>query len=81
VKDSIKAAACEILGPYIKGKTKEWFDEECKNAIQARNDAYHLYLACLTKGRKQELDKLNRRVRSICWRKKSKHMTEKILEM
>jgi glucose-6-phosphate 1-dehydrogenase len=62
VKDSVKAAACEVLGPYTKSKAKEWFDEECENVIQARNDAYDLYLARLTKGKKQALDRLNTQV-------------------
>jgi hypothetical protein len=26
VKDSVEAAACEVLGPFIKGKAKECFD-------------------------------------------------------
>jgi hypothetical protein len=81
VKDSVKAAACEVLGSYIKGKAKEWFDEVCEYASQARNDAYHLYLARLTRRKKQELDRQNRQVHSICRRKKRKHMTEKILKI
>jgi hypothetical protein len=56
-------------------------DEWCKNATQARNGAYHLYLARSTRGMKQELDRLNRQVHSICQRKKRKHMTEKILKI
>jgi hypothetical protein len=81
MKDSVKAAPCDVLGPYFKSKTKEWFDEERKNANIAINDAYHLYLARPTRGKKQEFYRLNRHVHSICRRKKIKHMTEKILKI
>jgi hypothetical protein len=81
VKDSVKTVACEVLVSYIIYKLKEWLDEESKNATQARNGAYHLYLARSTRGMKQELDRLNRQVHSICRRKKRKHMTEKILKI
>jgi hypothetical protein len=33
------------------------------------------------RGKKQKFDRLSRQVHNICWRKKRKHMTEKILKI
>lgn len=54
--------AKDVLGTSIKSQTKEWFDEECKAIIPARNEAYHLHLLHPTRSKKEELDSFNRQV-------------------
>jgi hypothetical protein len=69
LKNNVKTVAKDVTGTSIKIKTKEWFDEECKSVVWARNAAYHLYLAWPTSSKKQNLDRLNRQVHCTCWRK------------
>jgi hypothetical protein len=41
----ILETANDILGPEPTKERREWFDEECKAAIEDRNKAHQEYLA------------------------------------
>jgi hypothetical protein len=73
----LKEAANSVLGPYHK-RRKEWSDEEYKGAIQNRNKVCHLYLNMLTRGTKQELERLHKLVRNTCWKKRRRYVMDKI---
>jgi hypothetical protein len=49
----------DILGPEPTEERREWFDEECKAAIEGRNKAHQEYLARPAR-QKQEIYKEKR---------------------
>jgi len=44
LKDEILETATRIIGNKNKKKGAEWYDEECKKAIEERNEAHKKYM-------------------------------------
>jgi hypothetical protein len=69
--EGIKDAAKTTLGFAPKRNSRDWFDEECRTAIEARNEARRQYYMCPTRAKEQEYRNHRREDDKICTRKKT----------
>ena len=70
-----------MIGTPVKKMGKDWFDEECNNAIKIRDEAYKVFLNRPTRGKKQGLDRSSKIVHNVCRGKKRQHLKKKIDEI
>jgi len=65
IKTTIKKAT-SVLGERRKLIRRAWFDEECKEPIEARIKAYRYYMARRTRERQTNYEAERRRTDKIC---------------
>lgn len=75
IRDGIKGAAEKVVGHRQKEDRDDWFDQECRDAVEKRK-AYVDFGDRPTRAKKVMLDQLNREVSRVC-RKKKREWTRK----
>jgi len=78
-KNVIIEAAKESLGEKKGKRNEEWFDEECRTAIQEKKNMRKIMLQRMTKSRKQNYREYRRRANKIC-REKKREMLKRQIE-
>jgi hypothetical protein len=78
LKEGIKDAAETTLGFAPKQNSRDWFDEERRMAIEARNEARRQYLQRPTRAKEQEYRNHRREADKICKRKKRVPINERL---
>jgi hypothetical protein len=69
LKQGEMKAAISALGYETKPRRNEWYDEECKEAISVRNQAYNRYISSPAQAKRTEYE--NKRIADkICRNKK-----------
>jgi hypothetical protein len=81
LKKGIKDAAETTLEFAPKRNSRDWFNEECRTAIGARNEARRQYLQRPTRAKEQEYRDYRREADWICRRKKRVAINERLQQM
>ncbi|XP_065172610.1 uncharacterized protein [Atheta coriaria] len=66
LKTVLNNTAKEILGTCKRQKSPEWFDEQCREAIETRNETYSKYLQVQTRDRKAAFRQARREADKVC---------------
>jgi hypothetical protein len=77
IKNVIVEAVMESLGEK-KGKRNEWFDEECRTAIQEKTNMRIVMLQRMTRNNKENYREYRKRANKICREKKREMLTRQI---
>ncbi|RNL66056.1 hypothetical protein D7I40_24495, partial [Citrobacter sp. MH181794] len=80
IKSTLKEAANSILGHQNRRNGREWFDDECRQAIERRNDAYKAYLSRPTRVKHERFRELRRESDKICRKKKRAAVNNMLLQ-
>jgi hypothetical protein len=78
IKNVIVDAATESLGEK-KGKRNEWFDEECRTAIQEKNNMRIVMLQRMKRNSNENYREYRKRANKIC-REKKREMLKRQIE-
>jgi hypothetical protein len=79
IQNSVKTVAEDVIGKTTcNSNDQEWYDQECRDATEAKNEAHKRYIDsstrynhCEYKNKKKEAKKLHRK-------KKKKHLNQKV---
>jgi hypothetical protein len=83
IKEAISNAAQSVLGKTVRQEKKPWYDEECRRAVQRRNEVRLKMINRSTRANTEEYKLARSEARSVCRRKKQdyeKLQLEKIEE-
>jgi hypothetical protein len=64
-----------------KCRRNEWFDEECKQEINKKNEAYNNFLKRQTRAKRIKYEDARRKANKICRQKKRTEMSKTLLEI
>lgn len=78
IKTAIKIAADEILGTYREKEKNEWYDDECKEAVNKRNEARIKLLQRHTRQKFEEYNRQRREAKYMCRKKKREYMDKQL---
>jgi hypothetical protein len=67
-----------ILGQEPKSNSRDWFDEECKVAVEERNTTYRSYVNRPMRLKQIEYEHLRRKADKTCSKKKRAAETEHV---
>jgi hypothetical protein len=81
LKEGIKDAVETTLGFAPKRNSRDWFDKECRMAIEARNEARQQYLQCPTRVKEQEYKNRRREADKICKQEKRVAINERLQQI
>lgn len=81
LKEQILETATRIIGNKKKEKRAEWYDEECKRAIEKRNEAHKKYMERRTRERRAVFEGARRKADKICSNRKRKYENDRTQEM
>ena len=81
LKDSIQSAAEEILGRKQVEAKNDWYDDECKQAIEERNQARIKMLQRTTRAVSEDYSQKRNIAKKICRKKKRQYELEKMTEI
>ena len=79
IKAVIVEAAKESLGEKNGKRNEEWFDEECRTAIQEKNNMRKIMLQSMTRSSKETYREDRRRENKIC-RESKREMLKRQIE-
>jgi hypothetical protein len=79
IKAVIVEAAEESLGEKNGKRNEEWFDEECRTAIQEKNNMRKIMLQSMTRSSKETYREDRRRENKIC-RESKREMLKRQIE-
>lgn len=81
IKNSIKGAAEDTLGWAPSQPRNDWFDQDCRSAIEERNQSHREYTERPTRAR-MEVFKIKRRAADkLCRKKKREYLNRRILQL
>ena len=80
-KTDITKAAEEVIGFQGKRDKREWFDEECQEAINYKNKRYEEYIGRPTRIREEAYKDARRDADKICRRKKRVFLNNQLIQM
>jgi hypothetical protein len=78
IKNVIVEAVKESLGEKTGRRNKEWFDEECRTAIQEKNNMRKIMLQRMTRSNKEIYQEYGRRANKICQERKREMLKRQI---
>lgn len=81
IKDAVKSAATATLGTKPKTKRKEWFNGECRRALELRNRSRKIMIQHQTEHNRQQYRDQRAETKRILRREKKKHELEKFQEL
>ncbi|KAJ4450018.1 hypothetical protein ANN_01425 [Periplaneta americana] len=81
LKDSLQSVAEEILGWKQMEAKNEWFDEDCKQAIEERNQARIQMLQRTTRAISEDYSLKRNMAKKICRKKKRQYELDKLTEI
>lgn len=81
IKTITKETAAEVLGIQGRRRKEDWYDEQCQEAINIRNNAYKKYLERRTRERHEEYKVKTRIADKTCRCKKRKYENNKLQKM
>ncbi|XP_039297365.1 uncharacterized protein LOC120354375 [Nilaparvata lugens] len=81
LKRAITQAAEETIGYSTQTRRESWFDDECEEAIQKRNEARRHYIERPTRAKKANYDILRRKAKSVIKRKKREYYNNKVTKI
>ena len=81
IKDNIRLNADQIIGHILPRKRNDWFDDECKTALDNKNEAYKNYLQRPTRAKRQIYEDLRRTANKLCRHKKRRILNDKLIEL
>ena len=81
LKDSIKGVAEEVVGYKGRRRRADWFDDECRASIEAKNEAYRQYTQRACRANKERYNELRRVSNRLIRRKKRKHFDEQLQQI
>ena len=79
IKNVIVEAAKESLGENKGKRNEEWFDEECRMAIQEKNNMRKIMLQRMTRSSKETYREYRRTANKIC-RERRREMLQRQIE-
>jgi len=77
IKNIINDTANQVIGNKINKGNASWYDEECKEAIKAKNEARSRCLARETRANRDVYEQKRKFARKICRQKKRKMINDK----
>ncbi|XP_071653361.1 craniofacial development protein 2-like [Temnothorax longispinosus] len=81
IRNAITEAAKLAIGEKQRGRNEEWFDQECRNAIKAKNEARRAALQRNTRGARRAYKEERRIAKKLCRLKKKEAMNKKLKEI
>jgi hypothetical protein len=81
LKQGVIEEAILTLGFGTKPRRKEWYDEECEEAISVRNRAYNKYIRRPTRAKRTEYQNKRRIADKICRKKKRAALNEHLTKI
>lgn len=81
IQNAIKSSAEEIMGYQDRTKNKEWYDGECRDAVERRNALRMQWLLRPTRRREAEYRIARSEAKKICKKKKRSFINDFILKM
>ncbi|XP_024884727.1 craniofacial development protein 2-like [Temnothorax curvispinosus] len=81
IREAITKAAKLAIGEKQRGRNEEWFDQECRNAIKAKNEARRAALQRNTRGARRAYKEERRIAKKLCRLKKKEAMNKKLKEI
>lgn len=78
IKEAIITTARETLGMRRQQRKEEWFDDECRKAIEDRNILHRRYVQRRTRERKEEFGNARRKADRICRKKKRQYLNNQL---
>ena len=76
LKTELLETAREVIGEKPKKEMNPWFDDECRECIQKRNDAHKQYINRPTRQRREEFEEQRRRTNKVGQKKKRMALKE-----
>ena len=81
IKKTTWEVAKRVLGTEEKQRKEHWYDEQCKQAVDMRNELYRRYIQRRTRERREKYEEARREADKICRQKKRKYENDRILKM
>lgn len=81
IKSSVKGAAEEALGWAPRQTRIDWFDQDCRAAIEERNQSHREYIARPTRARMEVFKQKRRTADKLCRKKKREYLNRRILQI
>ena len=77
ITNTIEEAAKEAPGEKKGKRNEEWFDEDCRTAIQEKNNMRKIILQRMTRSNKETYREYRKRANKICREKKTEMLKDK----
>ena len=81
IKQTILETAKEVIGQAPKAKNEEWFDDECRRAVEMKKQAKLKCLQRNTRSNKDDFNKKKTYAYRLCRKKKREALSKKIKEI